>query len=397
MTQALAWHGLLLLLLVAGESAHVRLAPRRGVSPIASAAAVAFMLSLPVVEGLNPVVVVIGGMLVVTIGVILGAAIAEASGRATSSVDVAGRLTNALVAGILGQAIALSGLQEEVASDDQHWIYALAITLAALMSSAVRTVVVTLVAARTERRSFGVCLQDEVVTFGMLSIASATTAAMVVLSRAAIGLWGPVFFVLPLALSFAAARRYAHIRQTYRETIAALARLTDLAGYTTPDHARRVADLSVELARRRGLSQREIDTLEYAALLHDLGQVALEEPIPGGATVLAAPRDQERIATDGVAIMRHSGMLDGAAELLARQAIPFRRMLEDDERIPLEARIIKLANAFDDLTGGSRDRGAESLAIERIQLGLGYEYDPALVDDLISVVHEQRPSQRRES
>lgn len=391
------WLSVLFVLIVAGESAHVRLAPRRGVSPIASAAIVAFMLSLPSDVGASPLVVIVVGLAVVTFGVLLGAGIATLVGLTTTPIDLVGRLMNALVAGVLGMALSMSGLEAEVSADGGgRWIYALALWAVAMAAMLARILVVSLLAARSDRRSFTVTLNDEVATFGVLSIAASTTAVMIVLSHSAIGLWGPIFFMLPLALSWAAARRYAHTRRTYRESIAALSRITDLAGYTTPDHARRVAELSVALARQREMSQREIDTLERAALLHDLGQVALDEPIPGGATVLAAPRDQERIANDGVAILRHSGVLEDAAVVLTNQATPFRRMLEDGESIPLEARIIKLANAFEDLTEGSRDPIAVSVAIERIQLGLGYEYDPELVDDLIRIVERGRVHRKSE-
>lgn len=386
MTPTIAWYVVLFLLIVVGESAHVRLAGRRGISPIASAAAVAFMLSLPHRAGATGVMLVLGGVLAVAVASLVGTAIAEAAGIRTTSVDVLGRLTNALVAGLLAQLVAVTGLERTMNPDGRDWIYAFALWLSALTAAAARAAVVAWWVSRSGGRGYVSTVREEVATFGMLSLASATTAVMIVLSREAVGLWGPILFTLPLVLSIAAARRYAHTRQTYRETIAALSRLTDLAGYTTTHHARRVADLALELGRRRGLSQREMDTLEYAALLHDLGQVALDQPIPGGATVLAAPRDQERIVQDGVGIMRHSGVLEPAATLLTRQAAPYRLMREEDERIPLEARIIKLANAFDDFTGGSRDPGAVSVALERLQLGLGYEYDPALVDDLIDVV-----------
>jgi hypothetical protein len=386
MSSTSVWLMTLFAIIIAGEGAHVRLTDRRGVSPIASAAAVAFMLSLPRSPGLLGALVVLAGVSAVVLASLIGTAIAGAAGVQTTGVDVLGRLANALVAGVSAQVIAGMGLGRTMDPDGSDWRFALALWVAALVAAGARTLVLSTWVAATERRSYAVALRDEVRTFGMLSLASSTTAVMIVLSQRAIGLWGPFLFLLPLVLSIAAARRYAHTRQTYRETITALARLTDLAGYTPAHHARRVAELSVALARLRGFSQREIDTVEYAALLHDLGQVALSDPIPGGATVLAAPRDQERIATDGVAIIRHSGVLDDAAEILTRQATPFRQMREDDERIPLASRIIKLANAFDDLTGGSRDPGAMSVALERIQLGLGYEYDPDLVDDLVSVL-----------
>lgn len=387
MTGHLAWSGLLLLLVIAGESAHVRLHPRRGISPIASAAAAAFMLSLPVIEAVPEVVVLLVAQGLLVAAVAAGVVIARARGRVTSRLDVAGRLTNAVVAGILSQLLAGYGLRKGAIEDGQQWMYALMLWIVSLVAMGARALVIASIAAGAERRTLWVTLRDELGTFGMISLATATTAVMIVLSRDAIGLWGPIFFVVPLLLSFAAARRYVQTRQTYRETIAALARLTDLTGHTPTDHAHRVADLSVRLAHQRGLTQREIDILEYAALLHDLGQIVLDEPIRGGATLLIAPRDQERIADDGVAIVRHSGVLEDAAVVLSKQAIPFRRVLEHDERLPVEARIIRLANAFDDLTGGSTDPTDQSLAIERIQLGLGYEYDPDLVDDLIAIVH----------
>src|SRR5690606_40956207 len=111
-----------------------------------------------------------------------------------------------------------------------------------------------------------------------------------------------------------------------------------------------------------------------------------------GATVLAAPRDQERLARDAVEIVRYSGLMVDATRVVALQATPFRLMQEDNERIPLGSRIIKLANALDDLSGGSREPGAISVALERIQLGLGYEYDPDLVDDLIRLLSARSTS-----
>lgn len=391
MTSTSLWLSALLLLVVVGESAHVRLAAQAGVSPIASAAAMAFMLSLPTDAPLPGFGTVVAGLLAVLVATLVGSAVAGAIGLPTTPSDLVGRMTNATAVGVLAMLLATSQLERDTGPPDR-WIYALALWLVTLAAATARAMVLSLWTARVERRVFAVVLQDEVATFGMVSLAIATTSVTIVLSRDALGLWAPLFFSLPLALTFAAARRYAQTRETYRETIVALARLTDIAGYTTTDHARRVADLSVALARMRGLPQREIDTIEYAALLHDLGQVVLDEPIPGGATVLAAPRDQERLARDAVEIVRYSGVNEDAARVMALQATPFRLMQEDNERIPLGSRIIKLANALDDLSAGSREPGAVSVALERIQLGLGYEYDPDLVDDLIRLLSVRRVS-----
>lgn len=391
MTSTTLWLCALLLVIVLGECAHVRLAAHRGVSPIASAAAVAFMLSLPHESALSGFGTVVAGLLAVLVASLVGTAVAAAIGLPTTPADLIGRMTNSAAVGILALLLVTSELERDTGPIDR-WIYALALWLVTLAAATIRAMVVSWWLAWAEQRAFTVVLQDELATFGMVSLATATTAVTIVLSRDALGLWAPVFFSLPLALTFAAARRYAQARETYRETIVALARLTDIAGYTTANHAWRVADLSVALARERGLPQREIDTIEYAALLHDLGQVGLDEPIPGGATVLAAPRDQERLARDAVEIVRYSGLMVDATRVVALQATPFRLMQEDNERIPLGSRIIKLANALDDLSGGSREPGAISVALERIQLGLGYEYDPDLVDDLIRLLSARSTS-----
>ena len=52
-------------------------------------------------------------------------------------------------------------------------------------------------------------------------------------------------------------------------------------GQTIP--RRRVSTLAVAVGRELGMSDSELRDLEYAALMHDIGQLSLTEPIPGGA------------------------------------------------------------------------------------------------------------------
>jgi len=195
-------------------------------------------------------------------------------------------------------------------------------------------------------------------------------------------------FLMPLVLTQFAVRRFASIRTTYGQTIRTLSRLTEIGGYTAPDHPARVAELSVAMGRDMGMSERDALDLEYAALLHDIGQVALREPIPGGATMLAAPADQDRIARDGAEIVRKTGVLDTVALILESQSKPYRHVRELGEDLPISSRIIKVANAYDDLVGGrdNVDGNGKDAAIERIHLGLGYEYDPRVVEALLRVL-----------
>jgi response regulator RpfG family c-di-GMP phosphodiesterase len=194
------------------------------------------------------------------------------------------------------------------------------------------------------------------------------------------------FTLFPVALTYVAVRRYAANRTTYREIISTLSRMTERGRYTPVDHAQRVAALSVRIGRRLGMAERSIPNLEFAALLHDLGQIALREPIPGGATTSAAPADQAQIAADGAAIVRSTEVLEQVARYIELQAVPYRLVREDDVPVPIESRIIKVANAFDDLTGGHVTPESKASALERLSLGLGYEYDPDVVEALAEVV-----------
>ena len=200
------------------------------------------------------------------------------------------------------------------------------------------------------------------------------------------GVIGLPLALMPVALTLVAVRRYAAVELTFRQTIRTLSRLTEEGGYTPREHARRTAQLGRAVAQRLDLPDREVREVEYAALLHDLGQLTLTAPIPRGATVLAAPSDQRTIAHTGAAIIRHGTQLDRVAALVERQATPYRAVVELTEDVPMAARILKVVNAFDDHTGGQRSQASISAAIERIHLGLGYEYDPSVVAALESVV-----------
>ena len=137
-----------------------------------------------------------------------------------------------------------------------------------------------------------------------LTAALSTTGALIALAERSLGVIAIPLFLFPLLLTQFAVRRYATVRATYRQTIRALSRLTEIGGYTEPGHASRVALLATRMGRDLGMSEREVLDLEYAALLHDIGQVSLGEPIPRGATIMAAPADQRRIAHDGAQIVR---------------------------------------------------------------------------------------------
>ncbi|MFF1713270.1 HD-GYP domain-containing protein [Streptomyces sp. NPDC058268] len=225
---------------------------------------------------------------------------------------------------------------------------------------------------------FGPILRDEL--RAMLGIGSAVcaTGAVMALAVAVAGLWALPVFSLPLLLTQLSFGRYAAVRTTYRQTITSLARSTEIAGYTPQGHARRVAALSRAVGRELGLSAPDLAVLEHAALMHDIGQLSLVDPVPAGATAALPDAEQRRIALLGGAVVRQTGVNGDVAVVVERQADPYRDQ-------PLTARIVRAANAYDEMARGEGPGGPLN-ALERLRLGTGRDYQPEVVEALARVL-----------
>jgi len=358
----------------------------RGSAPIATAAALAFAFAVHV----GPVELAFSTpyvLAVTSVSMALGAGARVLGGREVSLVETTGRFLAVAVAAVIYRNAHLGQSPGGPPHDDslvpwERAMLMLAICLVALVADTLFTSILRAMATADLRRTF----VDEARSSFALSGAVAVTGVLVALALPTLGVMALPLFILPLVLTLFAFRRYVSIRATYLQSIRTLSRLTDAAGYTPSGHSERVAALAVRVGRQLGVSERDLLDLEYAALLHDIGQLALVEPIPGGATVLAAPADQRRIAADSVAIVRETGVFEGAARILEHQTTPYRQVRELGEEIPLTSRILKVVNAYEDLTAGARSARAREAAVERIYLGLGYEYDPRVVDALLGIL-----------
>ena len=376
-----------------GELNRIELPSARESAPMSLAAAYALAMSWEVGTG-N--IVGFGADVVVSvtaIAMLLGALPFVLRGTTVRVDDIAGRLISVAVAAVLFRQVTfwdgrtLLELQEEWAS--RRWQSAVAMLAVSAVALLTQGIFAAVSAAVRDHLGVWRSIVDELRQALGLSAALAATGALIALAERPMGILALPIFLVPLVLTQFAVRRFASVRATYRQTIRTLSRLTEIGGYTPRDHPARVAELSLAMGRDLGMSERDALDLEYAALLHDIGQVALREPIPGGATMLAAPADQDRIARDGAEIVRKTGVLDSVATILESQAKPYRHVRELGEDVPISSRIIKVANAYDDLVGDRGGPRREDAAIERIHLGLGYEYDPRVVEALIRVLERR--------
>ncbi len=272
---------------------------------------------------------------------------------------------------------------------DRPWELAFAVmTLLVFVGWLVDSVVGALIRADDVGARFSVAILDEMRLQWPLGLAVGASVIITVFSAKQVGLGVLAAFIGPLLVTQIAFRRYAGIRATYLQTVRSLARVTEVAGYVEAGHSRRVSRLAVSVGRGLGMPEPELLALEYAALMHDIGQLSLSEPIPGGATVLVSPADQDQIAALGADVIREAaGVLDDVAELVRCQSWPARG---HDPAPPLGSMIIGAANAFDDMVGSSMDRERSAAALDRLRLD-PIRYDAGVVAALAEVAGRRVP------
>jgi hypothetical protein len=227
------------------------------------------------------------------------------------------------------------------------------------------TVIAALIRADDVGAKFSVAITDEIRVQWTLGAAVVASVIITVCGYHIMGLYELAVFMGPLLVTQVAFRRYAGIRATYLQTVRSLARVTEVAGYVEAGHSRRVSRLAVAVGRELGMPEVELLQVEYAALMHDIGQLSLRDPIPGGATVLVSPADQERIAELGADVISQAGVLDVVADLVRCQSWPARG---HEPQPPVGSMIIKASNTFDDMVGASTDRERSATALDRMRL-----------------------------
>ncbi len=268
---------------------------------------------------------------------------------------------------------------------EHHWALALALAGIAAAGLGLQMLFWSYERAAQEHTVLRHAIADEIKAVGPIGMGVVSAAVSTALATRVVGPAATAIFVLPLVLLMIAVRRQAQVVDGQRQTVWALSKLTDQGGFTDPGHAARVARLAVPIGRHVGLSEPALRDLEYAALLHDLGQLSLQRPIPGGATTHTSAVDQRRVAAAGSALLARTAELSKVSTAVAHQATPYWR-LEQLGDIPIASRILRVANAYDDLVGVSLDSVTRMRALQRLRLGMGYDYDPHVLRELCRVL-----------
>jgi len=190
------------------------------------------------------------------------------------------------------------------------------------------------------------------------------------------------------------AELYKHMQDTYLGTIQTLARAIDAKDPYTKGHSDRVTRYAVKIAREMNLSESTIRNIEYSALIHDIGKIGIQESIltkKGGLSgteyeiVKMHPLIGESIITpvkflNGIAplILYHHERFDGKGYLEGLRG----------EAIPLGARIISVADAFDAMTSDRPYRKAltRKKAREELEKESGKRFDPQVIEAFLRLL-----------
>jgi putative two-component system response regulator len=195
------------------------------------------------------------------------------------------------------------------------------------------------------------------------------------------------------------AERTRALEEAQVEILQRLAAAAEFRDDDTGEHTQRVGELAARLATELGLPEAQVDAISRSAPLHDVGKIGVPDAIllkPGrltqeerrimrthstiGATMLAGGRSElvqtaERIARSHHERWDGKGYPDGLA----------------GERIPIEARVVAVADFLDALTHKRPYRPAWSVerTLAKITAQRGLHFDPCVVDALLAIRHAE--------
>ena len=180
------------------------------------------------------------------------------------------------------------------------------------------------------------------------------------------------------------------------QTIIAIANTVDAKDARTSQHSQRVSKYAVEIAKEMGKQDNYCENLRKAALMHDIGKIAIPDAI------LNKP---SRLTDDEYAVMKshttHGGEILKDMTLIKDVAVGAKYHHErwdgkgypsglSGEEIPEMARIIGVADAFDAMTANRvyRKQMDFDYVINEMEKGRGTQFDPEADDALLKLLHD---------
>jgi putative nucleotidyltransferase with HDIG domain len=184
------------------------------------------------------------------------------------------------------------------------------------------------------------------------------------------------------------------LERSYIQTIESLAVALEAKDRYTAGHSQRVSRFAILIARSLGLEKSEVKVIGQVALLHDIGKIGMLDTILNKPTNLT-PDEREIIKSHPVigaqilgpvrTFQKHIAGIKHHHEMYDGTGYPDRMK---GEGIPIAARIVSLADAFDAMTSTRPYRVGLPLefAVREIQKMAGRQFCPVCVDAFVRVL-----------
>jgi putative nucleotidyltransferase with HDIG domain len=188
----------------------------------------------------------------------------------------------------------------------------------------------------------------------------------------------------------------------YRGTALVLGDVVEADDGYTGEHCKSVVALTLDVAEELGLSAEQRRNLEFGALLHDVGKIAIPKEILNKPGKL----DAEEWTTIKTHTVEGQKMLDRVGGFMREVGLIVRTHHEHwdgggypdglrGEEIPLEARIIACCDAWNAMRTDRVYRKALPYDVARDELlaNSGRQFDPKIVDVLLKVIEDEAPAE----
>lgn len=194
------------------------------------------------------------------------------------------------------------------------------------------------------------------------------------------------------------AKLYGDMKENYIKTIKALAIAVDAKDTYTHGHSENVMNIAADISEVMSIDEQRIGVIRDAALLHDIGKIGIPGYIlnkPGPLTYEEFNGVMKTHSTLGANIVRDVPFLQDLYPLILYHhedydGSGYPEGREGDE-IPIGARIIHVADAFEAMTSKRPYRNSlgNKEALRRLVEGRGTHFDPAVVDALMVVARRK--------
>ena len=183
-------------------------------------------------------------------------------------------------------------------------------------------------------------------------------------------------------------RLYEELRAIYRDTVRAFATAIDIKDKYTQGHSERVGRYSEIIAREMGWSEEEVEGIQIAGYLHDIGKLIVDRDIINAPYNIDAKNSSElnRHPAAGYEILSPINHPYADIPLMAKyhhERLDGRGYPDGltDEQIPLGAKIVSLADSFDAMTTDRPYRRRRSFedVVHDLRQNSGKQFDPKVV------------------